>query len=162
MKVRFYKKLSALAVLMSLVMAICTVSSSAADEISRRNGVIARIGAGAPGNLEIGAGYRFNQHFSIAGEVFSYSGLTTVAGVADARYYILDKNMTPFVAAKIGYGTLGRTIENTAYRNGLASLMAGLSWHGFDLGAGIIYDPFHNMGFTADLSWTYYFKRKQD
>ena len=159
-----FNKSMALSVLALFVMITPSHSANVAksEGFSREKGIIVRVGAGAPANFNIGAGYRFNPHFSIAGEVFSYSGLTTVTGVADARYYILDKNMTPFVAAKIGYGTLGRTIENTAYRNALGSLTAGLSWRGFDLGAGIIYDPFHKMEFTANLSWTYCFKRKHD
>lgn len=154
-----FNKSMALSVLALFFMVIPSHHANAAngDGFSREKGIIIRIGAGAPANFNIGAGYRFNPHFSIVGELFSYSGLTTFTGVADARYHILDKSMTPFVAAKIGYGTLGMTIENSSYRNGMASLIAGYSWRGFDLGAGIIYDPFHKMQFTTNISWTYCF-----
>ena len=159
-----FNKSVALSVLALFVMITPSHSANVAksEGFSREKGIIVRVGAGAPANFNIGAGYRFNPHFSLVGEAFSYSGLTAFTGAIDARYYILDKSLTPFVAAEIGYGTLGMTMENSAYRNALGSLTAGLSWRGFDLGAGIIYDPFHKMEFTANLSWTYCFKRKHD
>ena len=62
---------------------------------------------------------------------------------------------TPFVATRIGYGTLGKTLEYSNYKDNLGSIIAGLSWRRFDVGAGIIYDSFHKTEFTANLSWTF-------
>lgn len=145
----------------ALVLAV-SFPANAADggEFTRGNGIIARIGAGVPSNFNIGAGYRFNPHFALAAEAYSYSGLTALTGVIDARYHILDNVITPFAAAKIGYGTLGMTIENNSYKDVLGSLTAGLSWRGFDLGAGVIYDTYHKTEFTVNISWTYCFKIK--
>lgn len=156
----FNRKIGAISVLVVLLMAVSAYSANAADGdgFSRGKGVIARIGAGAPANFDLGAGYRFNSHFALAVEAYSYSGLTTFTGVMDARYHILDNALTPFVATKIGYGELGITMEYATYKDILGSLTAGLSWRGFDLGAGIIYDSFHKVEFTANLSWTYCFK----
>ncbi|MCQ2162697.1 MAG: hypothetical protein MJY86_05415 [Bacteroidales bacterium] len=160
MKNWFDRKTGVMSVLAALLMFVSTYPANAAngDGFSRGKGVIARIGAGTPANFDLGAGYRFNPHFALAMEAYSYSGLTTFAGVMDARYHILDSAFTPFVATKIGYGELGMTIEYGTYQDILGSLTAGLSWRGFDLGAGIIYDSFHKMGFTANLSWTYCFR----
>lgn len=156
------KKSIVLSALTALFMVVPSHSVNAADSdgFSRDKGMIVRIGAGIPSNFNMGAGYRFCPHFSVDAELFSYSGLTTFTGAVDARYYILDKSLTPFIAAKIGYGTLGKTMEYSTYRNALGSLTAGISWRRFDLGAGIIYDPFHRVEFTANLSFTYCFKRK--
>ena len=160
MKNRFYRKTGAMSVLAALLMIVPAYSANAADGdgFRRGKGVIARIGAGAPANFDLGAGYRFNPHFALAIETYSYSGLTTFTGVMDARYHILDNAFTPFVATKIGYGKLGMTMDYWTYKDFLGSLTAGLSWRGFDLGAGILYDSFHKMEFTANLSWTYCFK----
>lgn len=159
MKNRAHRRIAVLAAL-----AIVTFSLPAAaadgDGFTRGNGVIARIGAGAPANLNLGAGYRFNSHFALAMEAFSYSGLTTLAGAVDARYHVLDNALTPFISAKIGYGSLGKTLEYKDYKDLLYAWTAGISWRGFDLGAGIIYDSFHQLGFTANLSWTYCFRIK--
>lgn len=153
----------ALSVLTVLFMVIPSHSASAAgsDGYVREKGMTVRVGAGAPSNSYIGAGYRFGPHFSIAAEAFSYSGLTTITGVVDARYHILDNVFSPFVAARIGYGKLGMTMEYRPCRNALGSLTAGLGWRGFDLGAGIIYDPFHKLQFISDISWTYCFKSRR-
>ena len=142
-----------------LVAASLSANANENTEFVREKGVIARIGAGAPANFNVGLGYRFCPHFELAAEVFSYSGLTTITGVLDARYHILDRPLTPFVAAKAGYGVLGTTLEYQNYSNLLGVLTAGMSWKGFDLGAGLVYDPFHRFGFTANLSWTYRFGR---
>lgn len=161
MKVKSCMKSIALSVMAVLCMAIPSHPASAANAggFSRENGVIARIGTGGYlENLDIGVGYRFNPHFTLAMEAYSYFGITTFTGVIDARYHILDKPFSPFVAAKAGYGKLGMTIEYWTYRNVLGSLTAGLGWRGFDLGAGIIYDPFHKMQFTTNISWTHCFR----
>ena len=157
------RKSVSLSVLIVLLAIVIPYSSYAAngDGYSREKGVIVRLGAGAPLNLDLGAGYRFNPHFALAVEACSYSGLTTLTGVLDARYHILDKDFTPFVAARIGYGSLGKTVKYQNYYNALGSLTAGLSWRGFDLGAGVIYDPFHRFQFTANISWTYCFVIKR-
>lgn len=154
----------ALSVLALFFMVIPSHHTNAAngDGFSREKGIITRIGAGAPANFDLGAGYRFNPHFALAIEAYSYSGLTTFTGVMDARYHILDSSFTPFVATKLGYGKLGMTMEYRTYYDLLGSLTAGISWRGFDLGAGIIYDSFHKMEFTANISWTYCFKTRRN
>lgn len=164
MKNSVFKIPDLVAVLAALMMIVFSNSANAADSdgFSRGSGVITRIGAGALENIDLGVGYRFNPHFALAIEAYSYYGLTTFTGVVDARYHILDNAFTPFVATKIGYGKLGMTVEYWTYRNVLGSLTAGLSWRGFDLGAGIIYEPFHKIEFTANLSWTYCFKSKRN
>lgn len=146
-----------IAVLIALLAMFASHSAIAAnaDGFSRDKGFIVRVGAGAPANFNVGAGFRFNPHLTLTGEVFSYSGLTTLTGVIDARYYVLDNGFTPFVATRIGYGTLGKTLEYSNYKDNLGSIIAGLSWRRFDVGAGIIYDSFHKTEFTANLSWTF-------
>ena len=150
---------SVLTVLLALV-ASHSASAASGDGFSRGKGVLVRVGAGAPINLNLGAGYRFGPHFALAAEAYSYSGLTALTGAIDARYHILDNSFTPFAAAKLGYGSLGEDYDYKNVNDFIGSLTAGVSWRGFDLGAGIIYDPFHKLGFTANLSWTYCFKIK--
>ena len=149
-----YKKLLSVALL-----AVLAFPSIAADKDGRTKagGVTVRIGAGAPANFNIGAGYQFSPHFSLTAEVFSYSGLTAFTGALDARYYFSDKEVSPFLAAKAGYGTLGTTYELQNYNGMSGTLMAGARWHRFDLGAGCVCDSFHKMEFIANLSWTYCF-----
>ena len=162
MRKSFYKRQGALSVLAMLLMIVTShpVHAANGDGFVRKEGVIARIGAGTPANFDLGVGYRFSPHFALAAEAYSYSGLTTITGVIDGRYHILDNAFTPFVDAKIGYGSLGKTAEYMNYKDILGSLTAGLSWRGFDLGAGIVYDSFHKLEFTANLSWTYCFATK--
>lgn len=88
-----------------------------------------------------------------------FSGLTSMAGVLDARSHILDQPFTPFVDIKLGYGVLGKDIDNANCYGIVFAPTAGLSWRRFDLGAGIIYDPFHKTCFMANLSWTFNFQR---
>ncbi len=141
----------------------CSFSAAAdngAGEFSRSKGTIGRIGVGAPANFEIGLGYQFNKYFSLTAEALSYSGLTSVAGVVDARWYMLDKTLTPYADARIGAGLLGKNVENQNCFGPVGSVTAGLSWRRFDIGAGVICDPFHKVEFTSSLTWTYNFGRR--
>lgn len=155
----FRRKAAALSMLAALMMIVAAPSAHAANGngFSREKGVIARVGAGAPANFNLGVGYRFNPHFALTMEAYSYSGLTAITGAIDARYYLLKNAITPFVSAKIGYGALGMTAECMKYKDVMSSMTTGLSWRRFDLGAGIIHDPFHKLEYTANLSWAYCF-----
>lgn len=137
-----------------LAMATFPAKAEGPDTFSRGSGVTARIGAGAPANFNLGLGYQFGPHLSLTGEAFSYSGLTTMTGTVDARYYVYDRCFTPFLEVRAGYGVLGTTYENKKYCDALGSMSAGLSWRRFDLGAGVIFDSFHKAEFTAGISWT--------
>lgn len=151
------KKILLKTMFVAVMMTACTFSAKGGDGFSRGHGVIARIGAGVPANFEAGIGYRFCPQFELAAEAFSYSGLTAMTGALDARCHILDRSFTPYVDAKIGYGTLGVDIENQNYNNFHGSITAGLSWRRFDLGAGAVFDPFHKVEFISALSWTFCF-----
>ncbi|MCQ2188023.1 MAG: hypothetical protein MJY73_06715 [Bacteroidales bacterium] len=145
------------------ILVACSFSAMAGNGVgnfSRSKGTIGRIGVGAPANFEIGLGYQFNRYFSLTAEALSFSGLTAVAGVVDARWYMLDKTLTPFADAKIGAGILGKDIDNQNCFGPIGSITAGLSWRRFDIGAGIICDPFHKVEFTSSLTWTYNFGRR--
>lgn len=134
-------------------------SAQAADGFTRGKGVTARIGVGAPASLELGLGYQFCPQFSLTAEAYSFSGLTAAAGVLDARYYVLDQAFTPFVDVRAGYGIMGKDMSYRDCYDYLGSVSAGISWRRFDLGAGVIYDPFHKLSVTANLSWTIRFGR---
>ena len=151
------KKLLLKTLFVAALMTACTFCAEGGDGFSRGRGTIARIGAGVPANFEAGIGYRFCPQFELAAEAFSYSGLTAITAALDARYHILDRSFTPFVDTKIGYGTLGVNIENQNYNNCFGSITAGLSWRRFDLGAGVVFDPFHKVEFISALSWTFCF-----
>lgn len=137
------------------------VSAQAANgnDFSRNTGLILRAGVG-PDNFDLGAGVQLNPHFAVTAEAFSFSGLTSINAVADVRYYVLDKTITPFVDVKAGYGMLGKTIEYRGYYGMVTSATAGISLRRFDLGAGVTYDEFHKAGFIANLSWTLNLRKK--
>lgn len=147
--------------LATILIAGTSYSSMAANGIgfSRDKGTIGRIGVGAPTNFEIGVGYQFNKYFALTAEALTFSGLTSIAGVVDARWYMTKEVLTPYADAKLGFGLLGETLEYENYFGPVGSVTAGISWRRFDLGAGIIYDPFHKLGFTSSLTWTYNFRR---
>ena len=141
----------------------CSFSAMADNSIggfSRSKGAIGRIGAGAPANLEIGLGYQFNEHFALTAGALSFSGLTAVTGVVDARWYMLNETFTPYADARIGAGILGKNMENQNCLGPIGSITAGLSWRRFDIGAGVICDPFHKVEFISSLTWTCNFGRR--
>lgn len=149
------KRILFLAIVAAAILLGCTVSAMAAErtDYSRGKGALVRIGAGAPANAEFGFGYQLNPHCSLAAEAYSFWGLTTFTGALDARYYFMDQAFTPFVGAKAGYGLLGKTMSYRDCYDFMGTALAGLSWRGLDLGAGVIYDPFHGAQFTASLNW---------
>ncbi len=140
----------------------CSFSAKAANNIgdfSRHKGVIGRIGAGIPANAEIGLGYQFNWLFALTAEAYSFSGLTSIGGAVDARWYVTPEDFTPYADLKVGYALLGTNMEYQNCYGAFSAVTAGLSWRWFDLGAGITYDPFHKVEFTASLTWTFNFCR---
>ena len=148
--------------LTAVILAVFAFPSGAAEpgDNYRGQGMIARIGIGAPANVEIGIGYQFCPNFALTAEAFSYSGMTAMTGALDARYYMTEKQCSPFLGARLGYGTLGKSVDNQNFNDMFESVTAGISWHRFDLGAGIIYDSFHKAQFIAGLSWTICLKGK--
>lgn len=161
---KFSYMLNSLKIIVAATLLVaCSVSAMAGNGIgdfSRNKGTIGRIGVGAPANFEIGLGYQFNKYFSLIAEAISFSELTAVSGVVDARWYMLNESLTPYADAKIGAGVLGKDIDNKNCFGPIGSIMAGLSWRRFDIGAGVIYDPFHKIEFISGLTWTCNFGRK--
>ena len=120
---------------------------------SRSHGVIGRAGAGTPANFDAGFGYQFCPHFGLTAGVMGFSGLTSMAGVLDARSHILDQPFTPFVDIKLGYGVLGKDIDNANCYGIVFAPTAGLSWRRFDLGVGATYDAFNQLLPFVNLSY---------
>lgn len=145
----------------AILLATLTTSSHAADNSgwARRQGPVARIGIGTPASFELGAGYQFSPNFVLTVDAFSYSGLTAMSGIADARYYFLDKDFTPFIDMKAGYGVLGKNLENQSVFGAVEALSAGVSWKALDLSAGFIHDSFHGIEYSLNLTWTIRFRR---
>lgn len=142
-----------------IVVILATVCMAAASnkDYQRRQGVIARVGIEDPAGFNVGVGYQFNPHFALTAEAYSFSGLTSMSGSVDARYYFLDRTFTPYVNAKAGYGILGKNLENQNDNGFIGIAGAGLSWKGFDFGVGGMYDRFHKIGCSVNVSWTLHF-----
>ena len=119
----------------------------------RAAGCFFRVGGGIPTNVNVGFGYRFAPQFSLAAEVKSYSGLTSIVGGLDARIYFSKKNLTPFVSLSADYGVLGKNYDNSDYCSYSFSAMLGLSWRRFDLGFGASYDSFNYVLPFVNLSY---------
>ena len=119
----------------------------------RAAGWFFRIGGGVPANINAGIGYRFAPQFSLTAELKTYSGLTSIVGGIDARFYFTKKNLTPFIALNADYGCLGKTLDYRDYWADSYSFMLGLSWRRFDLGLGVSYDTFSHLLPLVNLSY---------
>ena len=119
----------------------------------RAAGWFFRIGGGVPANINAGIGYRFAPQFSLTAELKTYSGLTSIVGGIDARFYFTKKNLTPFIVLNADYGCLGKTLDYRDYWADSYSFMLGLSWRRFDLGLGVSYDTFSHHLPLVNLSY---------
>lgn len=125
------------------------------------SGPYIRIGAGYYAYVNVGAGYAFPFRLTVGGEVTAWSMFCGVGGVVDLRYRFLNKQFSPFISAKIGYGLLGKTIDCKNYSNFLSSAMCGLSWRWLDAGAGVAYDNFYGVYPMVNISYTFIIKKKE-
>lgn len=141
----------------ALLVTAFTLASAQDNDYQRSQGFITRVGIEDPAGFILGAGYQFSPHFALAAEAYSFSGLTSMSGALDARYYILDKTWTPYVGVKGGYGVLGTDFENQKVFGAIGTATAGVSYKGFDLGVGAIYDNFHKGEYGVSFSWTLHF-----
>ena len=117
------------------------------------------VGIGYYNTLSIGAGYNFSDRMSVGIEVDGWSEFCGLIGGVDARYRFSDWNVKPFVDVMAGYGLLGVTYENKNYYNYACRAMTGISWKGFELGAGVAYDTYNKAWPVAMLTYSFSFAK---
>lgn len=142
----------------NIIKAFCVFAALVAISINlsaQNSGPYIRVGAGYYADINIGAGYLFPSGLSIGAEATTWSQFCGIGGDVDARYRLTNKDFSPIVDIKAGYGLLGKTIENQNYWDFFTSAMAGLSWRHWDLGAGIAYDKYYKAYPVVNLSYTF-------
>ncbi len=131
-----------------------------AQSFTLKSGPYIRVGAGYYADINLGAGYTFPFRLSVGAEATTWSMFCGFGGDVDLRYRFLDKQFSPFIDAKIGYGLLGKTREYQNYYDLFYSAMVGVSWRQLDLGVGVAYDCYYKACPVANLSYTFVFGKK--
>ena len=139
------------------IILVALLALGLAASAQRTTGLNLRVGGGYPAHANLGIGYNITPRLSVELQAFTTTQFFGIAGGIDARYYFLEKPITPFVNLRAGYGMLGKTLENKNFYDLTFSGMVGVSWKRFDLGVGMGYDlynpfiPFVNLSYSIPL-----------
>ena len=144
------------AFVLSATLAVASINLNA-----QNSGAYIRVGAGYYADINVGAGYMFRNGLSLGAEATTWSMFCGIGGDVDVRYHFTDKELSPFVDLKVGYGLLGVNCEYEHYYNYFTSAMAGLSWRHLDLGVGVAYDRFYKAYPVVNLSYTFVLGKKK-
>lgn len=145
------KNLLVICVLLLVPATVCMAANP--SKWTREKGACLRVGAGYPTQFCIGADWHLNPFLSVGGEVTTLNEMCGVGVAADVRSYFLRSSISPFVDAKIGFGTIGKDINmNLCYSDFYAG-MIGVNCRHLDVAGGFVWDEWNKYTPTLSINW---------